>query len=422
MSDPAIVPVAGAMASLGMDGESAAALVDGMPLVIAGFNSPRETVVSGPTIAVEAVVEKCRTMGFAAVRLPVTHAFHSPLIAGAVPAFADVLSSSHFAPLKRKVVSTVTGSSLCYKTDLPELLRRQITCPVRFREALAACEDVDLWIEVGPGQILSGLARECGAARTVSLDVGNHTLRGLLSAIGAAFSNGSHIRPESVFADRFTRAIDLDRRPQFLESPCESAPNSGDTATSIAEYKVSQSISEDLVIPEYEELLGSTTLRRNTIDVVRRLVAERAELPLESIQGDHKLLGDLHFNSITVSQLVVSAAKELGLSPPVAPTRYSNVTVAEMAAALEEQTKNPNSVETASRFPPGVDGWVRPFVVEWMECEQTLDSDDHEEDGSWSVFAWTSTLLLRRLREATSKVREPLLPCRQSQVTDPLHC
>ena len=401
MSDAARVRGTGAMASLGVDGERAFALVDGAPVVIAGFNSPSQTVVSGLAMAVDEVVEKCRTLGFEAVRLPVAHAFHSSLIAGAIPALAEALRCMEFALLRRTVVSTVTGSSLCSDTDLSELLCRQVTSPVRFREAIAACEDVDLWIEVGPGEVLSGLASDCGAARTASLDVGSHSLRGLLTAIGAAFSIGSHILAESLFADRFTRPIDLKRRPRFFANPCELAPRLTDTGSSREESPVFQGRVETPSTPDHEEVPRGTAPKCNTAEVIRRLVAERAELPCEAVQGHHKLLGDLHLNSITVSQLVVAAARELGLTPPVAPTRYSNVTVAEMAATLEEQSQNGVlAVGSATRFPPGVDGWVRPYVVEWVECDRTLKSNGHQEDGSWSVFALDDHPLSQSLREA----------------------
>ncbi len=165
MSDPATVPAAGAMASLGVDAGRAAGLLGGTPVVIAGYNSPRQTVVSGPAQAVGEVVARCRALGLAAVELPVGHAFHSPLVAGAVPALADALDLAEFSPLRRAVVSTITGDRLPRDADLRELLRRQVTSPVRFREALSGCEGVDLWIEVGPGAILSGLAEDCGAAR-----------------------------------------------------------------------------------------------------------------------------------------------------------------------------------------------------------------------------------------------------------------
>lgn len=401
MSDPATTSVTGAMASLGVDAERAIALFDGMPVVIAGFNSPRQTVVSGNSSAIDDLVQKCRTLGIAAVRLPVAHAFHSPLLASAIPAFAGVLESTEFATLQRTVASTISGGLLCSTTKIPELLCSQFISPVRFREAIAACGEIDLWIEVGPGEILSGLASECGSARTISLDVAGRSLRGLLSSVGAAFTMGAQVDTESMFSDRFSRFIDFDRRPRFFANPCESAPASTDRPTLRDTPPVSQSIEEAQERSVPEELLSGTALKPSAIDVVMRLVADRAELPRDAVQAHHKLLGDLHLNSITVSQLVVEAARELGLAPPVVPTRYSNASVAEMATALEEQSQDgARGVQSVTRFPPGVDGWVRPFVVEWVECDRSPQSNDHRHEGSWSVFALDDDPFAQTLREA----------------------
>jgi len=91
-----------------------------------------------------------RAMGAEAVTLPVSHAFHSELVAEATPILATVLERERFTPLQGRVISTVTGSLLVPDTDLRELICRQVTTPVRFLEAVvAASRDVDLWIETG---------------------------------------------------------------------------------------------------------------------------------------------------------------------------------------------------------------------------------------------------------------------------------
>jgi enediyne polyketide synthase len=94
-------------------------------------------------------------------RLPVSHAFHSPLVAPAAGVFGEWLAGQDLAPITRRVVSTVTGEPLTPRTDLRALLRRQITEPVRFLQAVEeAAREVDLFVEVGPGRVLTGLCRE----------------------------------------------------------------------------------------------------------------------------------------------------------------------------------------------------------------------------------------------------------------------
>lgn len=163
-------------------------------MVIAGRNGPEQTVISGESSAVDGVVREARAGGFSAVRLNVSHAFHSPAMAAAAPALLAHLSNEPFVHPTRRVISTVTGAPLDPKSDLRELLTRQVTLPVRFDEAMAHLErQVDLLIEVGPGQALGALAAKRGTAPVLSIDAGGPSLRGLLSAVGAAFALGASV-------------------------------------------------------------------------------------------------------------------------------------------------------------------------------------------------------------------------------------
>src|SRR5262249_26529314 len=140
--------------------------------------------------------------------LPVRGAFHSPLVAPAVPALERVLAQEPLQPLRRTVLSTVIGAALEPQTDLRQLLCRQLTSPVRFMEAVAAAGRVDLWIEVGPGGILCGLLAELSPTPAISLDAGGPSVTGLLEAVGAAFVLGAPVNHRALFDDRFHRPFD----------------------------------------------------------------------------------------------------------------------------------------------------------------------------------------------------------------------
>ena len=215
---------AGAMASLAADQDEVEALLDGEPVAIAGLNARRQTVVSGPVGAIGAVIARARERGFAAMRLPVSHAFHSPMVAGAVPALAQALAQRPIGQLRRTVVSTVTGARLAADADLRELLLRQVTSPVRFAAAMVeAASGIDLWIEVGPGRVLSGLVPELIPAPVLATEAGGPSLIGLLGAVGAAFALGAPVTSAPLFAGRFTRPFQLERQPRFLANPCEDS-------------------------------------------------------------------------------------------------------------------------------------------------------------------------------------------------------
>src|SRR5207247_487910 len=103
-------------------------------------------------------------------------------------------------------------------------LRHQLTSPVRFMDAVRAMGDIDLLIEVGPGEVLTGLVGELVDTPAVAMDAGGSSLGGTLRAVGAAYALGSPIRHQELFEGRLGRPFDLDWKPQFFANPCEQAP------------------------------------------------------------------------------------------------------------------------------------------------------------------------------------------------------
>ncbi len=367
----------GAMASLGADAATVQPLL-GPDVVIAAYNSPRRTVVSGGEAAVEEAAERARAQGIEVRRLRVSHAFHSPRMEGAAPRLAAELAAVPFRPPARPVVSTVTGARLPPEADLPALLLDQLTAPVRFTEALAAAGEADLWIEIGPGRALSELAGESMSVPVIPLDVGGPSIAGLLAAAGAAFALGVPVDTGVLFEGRFARPFDPERPLRFLANPCEMAP-------------VRESPPSPRALPPGPSPVPSPLSHRergkdSPREILRQLVAERAELPAEAVQDGSRLLSDLHLNSISVGQLVVEAARRLGLRPPASPTDYARATVAEVAEALSQQVPlHPGGLEPTGA-PAGVDSWVRPFTVELVE-RPLASSGEIEGPGSWRVIA-----------------------------------
>jgi enediyne polyketide synthase len=317
----------GAMAGIDLPADEVPALIAEEPVVIAAVNAPRQTVASGEASAIERVIARARSRGIGAVALPVSNAFHSRLMEPAADPLAEYLADVSFRPLERSVISTITGAPLTPDADLRDLLSRQVTSPVRFAEAIAAARDsVDLWIEVGPGAILSGLVEE----RAVP------TGAGILSAFAAAFVLGAPVDCAALFAGRLTRPFA--GLPKFFSSPCELSP----------------------ALAPVERQAAGPAATTTPLELVRQLVAERTELPLSAIQPGQRLLSDLHLNSITVAQLVAEAARRCGLPPPVSALRFADGTVEEVARMLETA---PASVPV-ERTPPGTDSWIRTFTVE----------------------------------------------------------
>jgi enediyne polyketide synthase len=387
----------GAMAAIAATAEDVRLLLMGDSVSIVGFNSPRQTVVAGEAQAVDAVAGRARACGWLAVTLPVSHAFHTPLVAAAAPVLSQQLLQERMEAPQRHVVSTVSGAALRPEEDLRDLLCRQVTSPVKFIEAVTTAADgVDLFIEVGPGQVLAGLARESVNVPVVAVDAGGPSLKGLWQAVGAAFVLGAPVNCAALFDGRFTRPFNLTWQPKFFVNPCELAPVTDEAARRSAPVSRRDHVRTESA-PDPSSTVAASRLAaaedgRNPalspLELIRQLVAARAELPLSAVGHDSRLLGDLHLNSITVGQLIAEAARRLNLPPLVGLTDFANATVGKAAAALEALSSvgAANAAALRQRVPSGVDSWVRPFTIQWIDRPLPRRSDDIVRSGETSAF------------------------------------
>jgi Polyketide synthase modules and related proteins len=374
---------AGSMASLAAAQEQVEPLLAGTHVVIAGLNSPGQTTIAGNTLEIGKVMARARAQSIKAARIPVSHAFHSPFMAAAVPVFRSYLQQEAFAPLHSAVLSTVTGRAIVPEQDLKALLCDQITQPVLFMHAVTAAQSmVDLWIEVGPGTVLGNLVSGYSAAPVISMDAGSSSLRGCLLAIGAAFTMGAPIQIETLFARRFLRPFTLDWQPNFFASPCEQVPQT---------RSVLPITSQEEPQEEVEFAISPLTMN-STTNLIRTLVARKAELPPTEVFDDSRLLSDLHLNSITVGQIITEACRALELAPSSAATDYANTTVLAIAQSLDHLKKTGLAqLELENDHDPaGIAHWVRPFTIALHEL--ALPKLDHSAQsavarmGSWHVW------------------------------------
>jgi [acyl-carrier-protein] S-malonyltransferase len=138
----------------------------------ANYNCPGQVVVSGEDDAVDEACQAAESEGARrAVKLRVSGAFHSPLVARAADRLRPALDRVKFAEPTAPFMSTVTARIEDAKRMGP-LLVEQLTAPVRFTQAAQALvrEGVQTFVEVGPGNVLSGLVRRIDRnARTISV-------------------------------------------------------------------------------------------------------------------------------------------------------------------------------------------------------------------------------------------------------------
>ena len=136
--------------------------VDGV-VQIANYNCPGQLVISGEVDAVNQVVvyasekigeRKCRL-------LPISGAFHSPLMESAGKNIQPILDTVTLHPLESEIVMNVTGESVSDTDNIKHLLFQQITAPVQWEKTLHTIKNTGVthFVEVGPGKVLSGLVK-----------------------------------------------------------------------------------------------------------------------------------------------------------------------------------------------------------------------------------------------------------------------
>jgi [acyl-carrier-protein] S-malonyltransferase len=138
--------------------EHATELADAHGLAVANDNSPQQIVLSGARAKLPAAAQAAEEMGLRAMELPVTGAFHSPMMAAAVPEFAAALEQVELRPPRVPVLSAVTAQPF---DDIPRRLADGLTMPVRWRETMLELHRLgaERFVEVGPGRVLTGLAK-----------------------------------------------------------------------------------------------------------------------------------------------------------------------------------------------------------------------------------------------------------------------
>ena len=129
---------------------------------MAGINGPDMSVVSGPSIDIDVVINKCEQLGMRVQTLPVSLPFHSPMMRPILDEFEEYANHETFSVAHTPWFSTMTGGVISSRLPIgADYWRRQIEEPVRFW----ACMENISWagernfLEIGPGQSLMHMGR-----------------------------------------------------------------------------------------------------------------------------------------------------------------------------------------------------------------------------------------------------------------------
>ncbi|MEU0663646.1 SDR family oxidoreductase [Streptomyces lavendulocolor] len=190
-------------------------------VVVANHNAPQQSVISGPTAAVDSAVELLRSAGHSAKRLAVACAFHSPLVEGATARFAHALKSHSLCTPEVPVWSNRTAAP--YPTSPAAIaaeLASQISAPVHFADEIEAmyAAGARVFVEAGPGSVLTDLVSKVLGERAhlaVACEPrSGDGMPGFLSALAQLAVAGVPVRTDWMFRGRDTVDAGRTTRPK----------------------------------------------------------------------------------------------------------------------------------------------------------------------------------------------------------------
>lgn len=155
----------GSMAAIiGCDNETITKICDEVNgfCAAANYNSPQQTVIAGEAAAIDEAIAKFAELGKRAVKLAVSAAFHTKLMAEAAEKFKSEIAGFKFNAPQCDFYSNLYGRKLEDFSDMPSYLAAHICSPVRFVEEMAAMKEagIEAYVELGPGKVLTGLVKK----------------------------------------------------------------------------------------------------------------------------------------------------------------------------------------------------------------------------------------------------------------------
>jgi len=135
-------------------------------LVVANINSERQAVIGGASLAIERAITVFGEAGYEVTPLPVSHAFHTSIVAPASDPLRRTLERMHLQAPRIPVVANVNGDFYPQGTDavplMLDILARQVAAPVQFVRGLGTLYDAGarVFVELGPKKALQGFAED----------------------------------------------------------------------------------------------------------------------------------------------------------------------------------------------------------------------------------------------------------------------
>ncbi|MGD0960312.1 MAG: SDR family NAD(P)-dependent oxidoreductase [Methylomonas sp.] len=385
----------GGMAALSCEAETAEKLLESLETgycVIANRNSPKQTVISGESEAVARVLELAGLSGVRGVMLPVSNAFHSRLVASAADRLRQSdLIAQETKPAQCRLFTGIGGQEIGADLDLRNHLADQIVAPVDFSRLLESMsEHCDMFIEVGPGRVLTGLVQGHGAEAVrpcfpVESKPGKDA--DLNAVIAEAFVRGGELNWPQLYAGRLVRMFVPASKRKFYVNPCER--EFADVGTQ-RQIDMGSGSLPPLNIPDLvQKIIASPSLLTADVVTTQRppvrsssvrsllmgLICERTGFSEDSISDGARLIDDLNLDSIKIGALIGDAALQLGVAGKVDAIGLASADLKQLVTAFEAAVGDESGSASVLELLFGLVAEHTGFNLESLAPEQKLLDD-----------------------------------------------
>jgi enediyne polyketide synthase len=323
--------------------------------VIASYNSRAQLVLAGEREAIRWLESQLSARGFDGRLLPVSHAFHSPLMAPARPELERAARELAWAALDDapKLASSTLGDWLEPGVDIPTLLGEQLTAPVRFVEALETVGELAgssaMWIEVGPGSAAIELARATLGEDLAVFELDPRTVsaaRSLPAALARAWTLGHDVELARWTRTAAVREVDPERPPRpAIVNPCE------------LDYETE---AEPEVEPERSAGGEHEDELEDPLTFALDWLAQRAGFPRDTLRPEHRIREDLNLDSIKAVELSTALSARCGRSLPSL-QQWEQLTIHELVARIVDAPLDDG--EGAGALPEGVEDFGAEYCA-----------------------------------------------------------
>ncbi len=340
-----------------------------LDLSIAASNGPKNTVVSGSLDEIDRSLTLAKSQGLMAVKLNVSHAFHSALMDPILEPLLDEANLLEWDTSRIPFIANLTGEVVptgsCFA---PQYFQAHARSEVRFEESVSTLMKwgPSLCIEIGPDSTLSDIAKRCGKNQSTvfitSLQRGSNQRESMLRSLGKTYELGAHLKSEAVFSSEPFATLPTYpfQRTRYWESiPLESY---GDT----------------------------------------HVLPPQSDLAEKQADAFHPLLGQLIDSSITIFQRVIGATEPAWLNDHQVSDQpvFPGAGFIEMAMSAAKQSRGNlgsswQTLRDVHFFSPlmlghGVTHQLQTIVVDQKVSISAKPNSKTQGDAPSSIDSWTT--------------------------------